>query len=59
MKYKFIGPKRVHIGALGIVEPGQIFEVENEFMIKTIFDSKIFEVVKPEVKKIIKKEEGE
>ena len=54
MKYKFIGPKRVHIGALGIVEPGQEFEVENEYMIETIFNCNIFEVVKKEVKKIKK-----
>ena len=54
MKYKFKGNKKASIGALGIVEPGQEFEVENEYMIKTIFDSKIFEVVKKEVKKIKK-----
>jgi hypothetical protein len=50
MKYRFIGTQRVHIGALGIVEPGQEFEVENEYMIETIFNSKIFEIVKKEVK---------
>jgi len=55
MKYKFIGPKRVHIGELGIVEPGQIFEVNNPVMEEFVFKSKLFEVVKPDVKKVVKK----
>jgi hypothetical protein len=64
MKYKFIGPKRVHIGELGIVEPGQLFEVNNPKMEEFIFKCGPFEVVKPDVKKVvkkvvIKKEDGE
>jgi hypothetical protein len=61
MKYKFIGPLRVNIGELGIVEPGQEFEVNNKEMVVNIFESKLFEVVKPEVKKVVKKikEDGE
>lgn len=52
MKYKFIGPKRVHIGELGIVEPGQEFEVNNPRFEEFIFKSPLFEVVKKEVKHI-------
>ena len=42
MKYKFIGPKKVHIGELGIVEPGQEFDVNNELLKVNIFESKLF-----------------
>lgn len=52
MKYKFIGPKRVHIGELGIVEPGQEFEVNNPRFEEFIFKSKQFEIVNKEVKHI-------
>lgn len=57
MKYKFKGNKRVEIGELGIVEPGQIFEVNNKIMEEAIFKTNLFEVVKKEVKKIVKKED--
>jgi len=59
MKYKFIGPKKVHIGELGIVEPGQEFDVNNELLKVNIFESKLFEEVKKEVKKVTIKKEGE
>ena len=59
MKYKFIGPKRVEIGELGIVEPGQEFDVNNELLRVKIFESKLFEVVKKEVKKVVIKKEKE
>lgn len=59
MKYKFIGPKKVHIGELGIVEPGQEFDVNNELLKVNIFESKLFEEVKKEVKKVTIKKEGD
>lgn len=52
MKYRFIGTKKVHIGELGIVEPGQEFEVNNPRFEEFIFKSPVFEVVKKEVKHI-------
>ena len=56
MKYKFIGPVRVEIGELGIVEPGQLFEINNPVMEEQVFKCALFEVVKPDVKKVVKKE---
>lgn len=53
MKFKYKGLK-AEIGELGIVEPGQIFEVNNEAMIH-LFTAELFEVVKNDVKKDVKK----
>lgn len=55
MKYKFKGSKRVEIGELGIVEPGQEFTVNNEAMLH-LFTAELFDEVKKEViKKVVKK----
>ena len=56
MMYKYVGDIAASIGELGIVEPGQIFEVNNKELEEAIFKSILFEVVKKEVKKVVKKE---
>lgn len=60
MKFKAINKKPVDIGGLGVIQPGDEFEVLNEKMLP-IFKGAIgvFEEVKEpkKVKKIVKKEE--
>jgi len=56
MKYKYVGEVAASIGELGIVEPGQIFEVNNKHLEEVIFKSILFEIVKEDVKKVVKKE---
>ena len=51
MKYRFKGTKKANIGALGIVEPGQEFEVENEYMIETISIVRYLKWLKKKLKK--------
>lgn len=56
MKFKFIGKEPLDFGGLGIVEPGQIFEVEegNDELFK---GTVLFEKVKEVKKEVIKEEE--
>lgn len=55
MKFKFIGEQKMEIGMLGIVEPGQEFDVNNEKFLPIFVGNPRFEEIKE--KKVVKKEE--
>ena len=59
MKFVFKGEKSIIIPELGLVFPGQEFEVNNEKLLPIFLE--LFEKVeeKPIVKKIIKEKEGD
>lgn len=56
MKYKFNGKREVEIGGLGIVQPGQEFDIMNEDM-KYLFENDMFSKVDNKKKVEVKKEE--
>jgi uncharacterized protein YfkK (UPF0435 family) len=59
MKFKFIGKKKLDIGGVGIVEPEQVFDVNNEALLPIFKIKHLFEPLndKNVTKKVIKKEE--
>lgn len=51
MKYKFIGKEAIEISMLGVIEPGQEFDVNNDAYMHLFKDNPVFEIVKQVVKK--------
>lgn len=59
MKFRTVITKKLEVPELGIIVPGQEFEVSNERFMDIFKDKTLFEEVKEVVKKIVKKEDGE
>lgn len=62
MKFKFIGERKMEFGMIGIVEPGQEFDINNEEFLPVFIGNPRFEEIKSKEvvkKEVIKDEEGE
>ena len=55
MKFKCILEKKREIGGLGVVEPGQVFDVENKNMMGIFIKGPFEEIKKEQPKKQFKK----